>query len=477
MIKAFLSIYRPSFAQSIVYMLQATEYKIVPYLQWFWRTNDFRAVMYRRTLVATNRAERIKRLLQSCIAAQVLVGAGVIFYGLSSSDASAVYAGLAAIIAAPILWAHLIIIPITVAQLLVVKPREEKLVREMAGVFANFQGPIIAVAGSYGKTTMKELLATILAEGLQVAATPANKNVTTSHAEFASRLSGKEKVLIMELGEGKPGDVARFAAYIHSTHAVITGLAPAHLDTYKTLDAAARDIFSIAKTVDQVYVNAEPLAVQPYLAPSYVQYTNKEVADWQIKDTEVGFEGMSFVMQKHRKKLTLQTKMIGEHLLGPISAAVAIAIDLGLSDDEIKRGVAKTLPYEHRMQPYQLRGGWVIDDSYNGNIEGVRAGIVLLAKLPAARRIYVTPGLVDQGSETHAIHMEIGMLLAKASPDMVVLMNNSATQIIKMSLQEHGFQGEIREESEPLQFYTHLDQFIAKGDVVMLQNDWTDNYA
>ena len=93
---------------------------------------------------------------------------------------------------------------------------------------------------------MKELLNTVLSEGLKVRATPANKNVSISHARFAAKLTGDEDVLIIEYGEGAPGDVARFARLTHPTHAVITGLAAAHLDRYKTVKAAGEDIFAVA---------------------------------------------------------------------------------------------------------------------------------------------------------------------------------------------------------------------------------------
>ncbi len=147
-----------------------------------------------------------------------------------------------------------------------------------------------------------------------------------------------------------------------------------------------------------------------------------------------------------------------------------------MSIPDIEAGFAHTKPYEHRMQPYRLSGAWVIDDAYNGNIQGIEAGTKLLASLKAARKIYVTPGLVDQGSETTAIHEKMGRLIANAKPDIVVLMKNSVTDAIKRGLNESAYKGEIIIQQDALTFYTNLDQFVAAGDVVLLQNDWTDNY-
>jgi UDP-N-acetylmuramoyl-tripeptide--D-alanyl-D-alanine ligase len=129
------------------------------------------------------------------------------------------------------------------------------------------------------------------------------------------------------------------------------------------------------------------------------------------------------------------------------------------------------------MQPYELSGAWIVDDTYNGNLEGIRVGTELLADLKAKRKIYVTPGLVDQGEETEAVHIAAGRLIAASEADLVVLMKNSVTDYIKQGLKEAGYRGEVRVESDPLEFYSNLSHFVAHGDLVVMQNDWTDNYA
>jgi UDP-N-acetylmuramoyl-tripeptide--D-alanyl-D-alanine ligase len=167
--------------------------------------------------------------------------------------------------------------------------------------------------------------------------------------------------------------------------------------------------------------------------------------------------------------------LIGEHTVGVTAAAVAIANDLGLTVAQIQAGLTQVEPFEHRMQPRQLHGAWIIDDTYNGNSEGVQAGLNFLGKVEAKRRIYVTPGLVEQGDQTQAVHQQIGQSIV-GNADVVVLMKNSVTEFIKSGLTEKKFAGTLIEIDNPLEFYTNLDQFIAAGDVVLMQNDWTDNY-
>jgi UDP-N-acetylmuramoyl-tripeptide--D-alanyl-D-alanine ligase len=459
-------------------MLQSTEYAAVPYLKWYWQTNDFSKVMYRRTLHRTKAARLLLWALYIGIALQIW--AGLLFmlsWAYGQSDAGWAF-GLAIILSYPVVWAHLIVVPLVLGRLLIVKPRQWRKVRASQKVFANFSGAKIAIAGSYGKTSMKELLLTVLGAGRQVAATPANKNVSISHAQFAQKLTGNEDVLIIEYGEGKPGDVARFAEITSPTHAVVTGVAAAHLDKYKTVHNAAKDIFSVADNLpdDTVFVNGESAEAEPFIKHGYQRYSEEGVLGWKVSKVAVDLDGTSFTMQRGQEKMELHSKLLGRHQVGPLALAAALAVDFGIKLATIKAAIAKTAPFEHRMQPYKLGGAWIIDDTYNGNLEGIRAGTRLLHELSGKRKIYVTPGLVDQGKTSAGIHTEIGRLIARSNPDIVVLMQHSVTKYIEKGLREADYKGEVVVESDPLNFYNNLKAFVAHGDVVMMQNDWPDNY-
>ena len=475
---AGLSIYLPSYPRALVYMLQSTEYQIEPYLDWVWRTHDFRAVMKRRKLQPTRAAKLLLLALSLGILLQIGIGIWLIAQGMNGNIIAGAYFGAALILAYPLFWPYLLVVPLQLGEWLIVGPQHKLAIEESGLIFAQHQGVKIAVAGSYGKTTMKELLAAVLSEGLKVAATPANKNVSISHANFAKQLTGHEDVLIIEYGEGEPGDVSRFARITQPTHAIITGLAPAHLDQYKTLHAAGKDIFAVADYLhsQNVYVNNDS-GVKPFLRKSYHLFDVHGALGWKVSAIKTSIDGTKFTLQKGKKSLSLHSGLVGRHQIGYLSLVAALALELGLTTDQVKAGIAKTVPFEHRMQPYQLGGAWVVDDTYNGNLEGIRAGTELLADLPAKRKIYVTPGLVDQGVETKRVHNEIGELIAAAKPDIVVLMKNSVTDFIKRGLDREGFKGEVRIEGDPLEFYTNLKHFVAQGDLVVMQNDWTDNYA
>lgn len=480
MMSTIFSLYLPQYPSVLAYMLQSTEYRVGPYLRWYWRTQDFSKVANRRQLEPTTAATALLAVLRCGMLLQILVGLLFIYLWHWQGVAGGWAFGLAFILAYPVVWAHLIVVPLLLARFLIIEPRQRYQVLQSEQVFRKHKGAKIAIVGSYGKTTMKEILRTVLGEAKNVAATPANRNVAVSHAQFAKTLSGEEDILLIEYGEGAPGDVDRFARITHPTHAVITGVAAAHLDRYKTVEAAGQDIFSVTSRVkppSQVYVNSESSVAHAFLKPEFQRYDQHGALGWKVDGVIVTLNGLSFRLHKGKHELRLKSGLIGRHNLGPLSLASALAHDFAVADKAIVRGVSQTQPFEHRMQPYQLHGAWIIDDTYNGNLEGIRAGTALLKELSAKRKLYVTPGLVDQGDDTAAIHEEVGRLIAASGADVVILMHNSVTTFIQRGLSVAKFNGELKVERDPLTFYTNLGQFVAAGDVVLMQNDWPDNYA
>lgn len=482
MIKNIFAMYNPlHYAKIVVYMLQSTEYLAAPYLAWYWRTQNFAKVMYRRQLVRTKAARLLTWALLAGMLLQIVGGVVLVITGVVQNIPSNTLFGVAVLVSYPLVWAHLIVVPLLLGRWFIIVPRDAALVRKSERIFREHPGAKIAVAGSYGKTSMKELLLTVLGEGKKVAATPANKNVASSHAMFATKLDGEEDALIIEFGEEYPGDIAKFSKTTHPTVGVITGLAPAHLNHYKTLDRVGKDLFELAAYLNnqQMYVNGDCEPLRPFIEGNtgVISYNSHGLHDWTVSNVVLTPSSTSFTLKHGKKTLKLTSGLLGRHQIGPISVAAVLGMQLGLSNQQIEAGVAKTAPFEHRMQSRQLGGAWIIDDTYNGNIEGIRAGTELLAALDAKRKIYVTPGLVDQGKQTKAVHIQLGELVAKAKPDQVVLMKNSVTKYIQTGLENGDYQGEVKVEADPLEFYTNLEHFVAAGDLVLMQNDWTDNYA
>ncbi|NTW61946.1 hypothetical protein HGB25_00850 [Candidatus Saccharibacteria bacterium] len=460
-------------------MLQNTEYRLREYIKWLHRTSDFRRVINRRQLDYTVKAKLILMFTWLLLLAMyVAISLLMVWAVWSSSVLFAALAGLLFLIT-PVFLAYLITIPLWLLQVFVQKPIERKMIKRAKRILASHKGHRIAIAGSYGKTTAKEIIASVLSEGKKVAFTPGNMNTPIGISRFVSTLRGDEEVLIFELGEEKVGDVKRLCELVKPDVGVITGINEAHLSSFGTLENTASTIFELRDYLGDrtVYKNCEsPLVATRIDCTDEYAYGRHGTDGWKASGGKVDFHGTKFVAQKGKRKIMVHSGLLGLHQIGIITVAIAIAESLGLTDHQIVSGISKTVPFEHRMSPTQLGGATVIDDTYNGNSEGVHVGLDLLKSLPAKRRIYVTPGLVDQGSKTKEVHVTIGKQIATVA-DITVLMKNSVTDYIVEGLKSGGYDGKLVVIDNPLEFYTNLDHFVASGDIVLMQNDWPDNYA
>ena len=468
--RTLLSYFHPKMPVFLVYMLQQVQYDPGKLVDWLLRRPDLSRVNYRRELTWTKKAKLLVWFNYLVLILLFLL----LFY---AAKASLTY--LTFILLVPFVTIALFCLLVAIAWRFIEKPAREAKIKRAEKIFSSHKGVKIAIAGSFGKTTMKELLYTILSEGKRVAKTPGNKNVPISHAAFASSLDGNEEILLVEYGEAEPGDILKFAENTHPDIGIVTGLAPNHLDGYKTLEAVAKDLFSLKGYLlkKPFYVNTESEVVKPYLSQGCLTYNQYGVDGWKISKIKISVDNTSFMMQKGAELIKVDSGLIGRHQVGPLALAVVLAHRLGLATKRIEAGLAKTRPFDHRMQPRKVADSWIIDDTYNGNIEGVLAGLDFLKSVQSKRKIYVTPGLVDQGAETQRVHIEIGAAIATAKPDKVVLMKNSTTGYIEEGMLAGGYKGSIEIRDDPLNFYSNIEHYLAAGDLWLLQNDWPDNYS
>lgn len=474
--KKYLTCYHPRFATSLVFMLQSNEYDTAEYLAWFWRAKDLRRVARRGKLTLTAKARLLVLLARVIIVLEAVAVVALVWLGLGHPG-WLIAAALVALVA-PLITVYALVAVLWIGQVLVQKPKERAIIDRATRTLRAHPGFRIAIAGSYGKTTFKENLLAVLAQGKTVAATPGNMNTPLGISRFIERLKGDEEILIFELGEYYPGDIARLCDLVRPQLGIITGINEAHLSKFKTLEATTDTVFELADYLkDQsVYKNAESELVRGRIpASDPLAYSETSLNGWRVRDIAIGLTETSFTAQRGDKTIRATSGLLGRHQIGPLLAAIDIADRLGLSAAQITAGIATTQPFEHRMQPRPLAGAWIIDDTYNGNSDGVKTGLNWLGSMPATRRIYVTPGLVEQGEKTQEVHEAIGRRAATAA-DVVVLIKNSVAPHIAAGLQAANFAGELKIVDDPVRFYSNLDQFVATGDVVLMQNDWPDNY-
>lgn len=339
---------------------------------------------------------------------------------------------------------------------------KHKLITEAKLKLARFPHlEIVGIAGSYGKTTMKEILATILSEKHTVLKTPENINTPLGIARLIlSKLDESITVLIVEMGEYTRGDISDICSFVKPQTAVITGINEAHLERMGSLENTTAAIFELAQ-----HMNQEGLLVlngdNALIRDNYRKFcTNQKIE-----------------LVSSKKETTLESGLLGNYAKGMLEAGAHIARYLGLTEEQIRKGALSVKPLPHRLEPIEgARGVLVIDDSYNGNPEGVREAIHVLGTYKDRRKVFVTPGLVETGERNEAVHTAIGKELASVA-NMVVLIENSATPYIAQGLTEQGFNAQnILWFKSTHEAHAAMGEIIKPHDVVLFQNDWPDNY-
>ncbi|MFA6016719.1 MAG: UDP-N-acetylmuramoyl-tripeptide--D-alanyl-D-alanine ligase [Patescibacteria group bacterium] len=334
---------------------------------------------------------------------------------------------------------------------------------------------IIGVAGSYGKTGMKDLIATILEEKYQVVKTPESINTPVGIAKtIASQVNEKTEILLIEMGEYYPGDIKNICLIAPPQIGIITGINEAHFERLKSIDNSVKTIFEIAqnmKTDGILLLNGKDQIVKN----NYKKFiANQEIYFYSSKGKiEFNEDAPGYIYQK------IFLPILGEYNLNKIDGIIYLAKKLGLTVQEIESGLKKIKTPAHRLQPILNREKniLVIDDSYNGNPDGVEEAIKTLSLFKKRRKIFITPGLVEMGLKSREVHQRIGRRLNDVV-DLAILIKNSVTPDIEEGLIKSGFsKNNILWFGSMMEAQNNLGTILKSGDVVLFQNDWPDNYV
>ncbi len=476
MIKKILSRYSLKYPRSLIYMLQASEYKISDYFSWYRRTSDFRQVEKRKQLIKTPKA--ILLLVFTWLILGTLYMLAFSFFWINATPINYL-ACLLIVLVAPNFLAYAIFIPLLFIKIFIQWPAEYLILRQTKQKLQSHNAVKIAIAGSFGKTTMREILKTVLSEGKKVSAPPHSYNTPLGISQFVKNLKGDEEILVFEFGEYYPGDIKKLCQLVNPQIGIITGINEAHLEKFKNLERTANTIFELADWLKKnpVYINGENKLARQKAFSNHQIYTKQGMEPWNVKNLHTTLQGTSFTLSKGGATIEVRSQLLGIHQVGPLVAVAAIATYLGLSSSQIERGLNNTKAFDHRLEPkIDINGIVTLDDSYNGNPDGVNAVIDFLASLKNHRRFYVTPGLVEIGSRTESVHQQIGQRLAQAGIEKIILIKNSVTPFIEQGLKNAGYKGEILWFNDGLSAFSALPHLTVKGDVVLLQNDWPDQY-
>jgi UDP-N-acetylmuramoyl-tripeptide--D-alanyl-D-alanine ligase len=283
---------------------------------------------------------------------------------------------------------------------------------------AHFAGPLVGVAGSNGKTTAKEMTATILAQAGDCLATRGNLNNHIGVPLTLMRLSPEHRFAVIEMGANRPGEVAALVALARPSIGMITNAGAEHLEGFGSLEGVARaegEMVTGLTAAATAVINADDEFVSLWRESTparVVTFGVHHPADFSAHEvrTSVGAGGFRthFRLDAPQGSTAIELSLGGAHNVANALAAAAAAASAGATLEHIAAGLAAVHAVPGRLQFKQSKSGaWLIDDSYNANPSSVRAAIEVLASL-SGRKWLVLGDMGELGSFAAEAHADIG---------------------------------------------------------------------
>jgi UDP-N-acetylmuramoyl-tripeptide--D-alanyl-D-alanine ligase len=296
---------------------------------------------------------------------------------------------------------------------------------------------VVAITGSNGKTTTRQMMVAVVARKFNTLSTTGNYNNQIGVPLTLLRLAPEHRWAVVELGSNSPGEIARLAQICSPDIGVITNVAPAHLEGLGSLDGVMREkgqLLDHLKAKGKAVLNADDRRVSKIAAR-----TKKDVLFFglsekaAIRATAVNEKasGISFSLDLPQESLTVELKAAGHFMVVNALAAAAVGHLLGLPATEIKAGLETFEPAWGRMNILQTASGiHVIDDTYNANPESMKAAITTLVSLRANNRsVFVAGDMLELGAQAESLHRQVGVRAATANINKLLVTGDYADAV------------------------------------------------
>jgi UDP-N-acetylmuramoyl-tripeptide--D-alanyl-D-alanine ligase len=343
----------------------------------------------------------------------------------------------------------------------------------------------IGITGSYGKTSVKFILAEILSGQFSALATPGSYNTPMGICKVINNdLQFGHHILILEMGARYRGDIRELCEIAAPDISILTSIGVAHLETLGSVEnilATKSEIVKHMKPGGTVVLNADDrhladFAVRLHHPVIQVSAEGNE-ADLTARDIDYDRNGTSFeVVTADGDACRFTTGLLGTHNVTNILLGLAVGHHLGIGLRQMAHNVRRLEPVEHRLQLRSQGDVTVIDDSFNSNPIGARNAIDVLSSFSGGRRIIVTPGMVELGDRQTHENRELGVYMAHRV-DLAVLIGRQQSRPIMEGLLKEGHpESDVRQFDSFFDAQEFLNSFLRPGDVVLYENDLPDQY-
>ena len=343
----------------------------------------------------------------------------------------------------------------------------------------------IGVTGSYGKTSVKYILRTLLQAKYDCLMTPESYNTPMGVVlTVRNHLRATHEVFVCEMGARNVGDIKELCDMVHPQFGIITSVGPQHLETFGSIENVKKTKFELADSLPEggkLFLNGEDENIAAYrqnVGNPIVSYGLSDRCDYYATDISASSRGTTFTAHGPGGITeTFTAAMLGKHNVINIMGAIAICCELGIELSKLKPQIRKLESVPHRLQLLHRGAVTVIDDAYNSNPAGSRAAIDALGLFDGFK-VLVTPGMVELGDRQDELNKAFGAYAAGVC-DYVVLVGRKQAVPIREGLLEAGYPEEKIYVADGLADgleRAYAVSSMGKEKVILLENDLPDNF-
>jgi UDP-N-acetylmuramoyl-tripeptide--D-alanyl-D-alanine ligase len=339
---------------------------------------------------------------------------------------------------------------------------------------ARFAIPLVAITGSNGKTTTKELVAAVLATRWNTLKSAASFNNQWGLPLTLLRLAPEHEVAVVEIGTNQPGEIAALAALAAPTVGVVTLVVAQHTEFLGSLAGVREekaDLVRALPAAGTAVLNADDPLVLGMAAETRARVLTFGSAPGAAvrlaSDVEDDGQAVCFTLAHGPERVPVRLALAGRHNAINALAAAATGVALGLGLAEIARGLEAARPIKGRCVWREAGGVGILDDSYNANPVSLRAALETLMARRGARRLVVLGDMLELGDCADEAHRDAGRRVAALGVDEFVGVGPRARLAVEEA-RAHGL-GEARHVTTFEDTVAHLLKRLAPGDLVLIK--------